>query len=72
MQGCLFDYTTHTVMADNLKNQENNNNNVHPSMTLKIILKYKIVFETLPSSPKNETTLPLEKKNIVILSLTYF
>lgn len=41
-------------------------------MTLKILLKYKIVFETLPSSPKNETTLPLEKKNIVILSLTYF
>lgn len=31
-------------------------------MTLKILIKYKIVFETLPSSPKNETTLPLEKK----------
>lgn len=41
-------------------------------MTLKIILKYKIVFETLPSSPKNETTLPLEKKILSYCPLHIF
>lgn len=31
-------------------------------MTLKIEMKYNIVFGTLPSFPKNETALPSEKK----------